>query len=102
MKRGDLLVTIDPDPYAAEVDRAQAQVVAAQARVNYTKSERERVFEKFARGMTEPPVPGHAGLGLYFCKRAVQAHSGEISVVNAAGWPVCFSVWLPTPIGSPT
>src|SRR5262245_56586431 len=42
VKKDDLLVTIDPDPYAAEVDRAQAQVVAAQARVNYTKSERER------------------------------------------------------------
>src|SRR5918999_1739102 len=42
VKQGELLVTIDPDPYAAEVDRAQAQVVAAQARVNYTKSERER------------------------------------------------------------
>ena len=42
VKRDDLLVTIDPDPYAAEVDRAQAQVVAAQARVNYTKSEHER------------------------------------------------------------
>ena len=42
VKRDDLLVTIDPEPYAAEVDRAQAQVVAAQARVNYTKSERER------------------------------------------------------------
>jgi membrane fusion protein, multidrug efflux system len=42
VKRDDLLVTIDPDPYAAEVDRAQAQVVAAQARVNYSKSERER------------------------------------------------------------
>src|SRR5918992_2738782 len=42
VKRDQLLVTIDPDPYAAEVDRAQAQVVAAQARVTYTKSERER------------------------------------------------------------
>jgi membrane fusion protein, multidrug efflux system len=42
VKRDQLLVTIDPDPYAAEVDRAQAQVVAVQARVNYTKSERER------------------------------------------------------------
>ena len=39
---GDLLVTIDPAPYAAEVERAQAQVVAAQARVNYAKSEHER------------------------------------------------------------
>jgi membrane fusion protein, multidrug efflux system len=42
VKRGDLLVRIDPDPYAAEVDRAQAQVVAAQARLNYTKSEHQR------------------------------------------------------------
>src|SRR5436190_6462322 len=41
-KRDDLPVTIDPAPYAAEVERAQAQVVAAQARVTYTKSEHER------------------------------------------------------------
>lgn len=42
VNRGDLLVTIDPDPYAAEVDRAQAQVVAAQARLAYAKSEHDR------------------------------------------------------------
>jgi len=42
VKKDDLLITIDPDPYAAEVERAQAQVVAAQARLTYTKSERER------------------------------------------------------------
>ncbi|HTO51698.1 MAG TPA: efflux RND transporter periplasmic adaptor subunit [Burkholderiales bacterium] len=42
VKRGDLLVTIDPAPYAAEVERAQAQVVAVQARLNYAKLERER------------------------------------------------------------
>jgi multidrug efflux system membrane fusion protein len=42
VKAGELLVRIDPDPYAAVVERAQAQVVAAQARLNYAKSERER------------------------------------------------------------
>jgi multidrug efflux system membrane fusion protein len=42
VRRGDLLVTIDPAPYAAEVERAQAQVVAAQARLNYAKSEQQR------------------------------------------------------------
>ena len=42
VRRGDLLVTIDPAPYAAEVERAQAQVVAARARVNYARSEGER------------------------------------------------------------
>ena len=42
VKSGELLVTIDPDPYAAEVDRTQAQVVAAQARLSYAKSEHQR------------------------------------------------------------
>jgi multidrug efflux system membrane fusion protein len=42
VKSGELLVRIDPDPYAAEVDRAQAQVVAAQARLSYAKSEHQR------------------------------------------------------------
>jgi multidrug efflux system membrane fusion protein len=42
VRRGDLLVTIDPAPYAAEVERASAQVVAANARLAYAKSEGER------------------------------------------------------------
>ncbi|QID17908.1 efflux RND transporter periplasmic adaptor subunit [Nitrogeniibacter mangrovi] len=42
VKAGDLLITIDPAPYAAEVDRAEAQVVAARARVAFTKSELAR------------------------------------------------------------
>jgi multidrug efflux system membrane fusion protein len=42
VRKGDLLVTIDPAPYAAEADRAEAQVVAAQARVTYARSEHER------------------------------------------------------------
>jgi multidrug efflux system membrane fusion protein len=42
VKAGELLVTIDPAPFAAEVDRAQAQAVAAQARVNLARSEQER------------------------------------------------------------
>ncbi|BAL24885.1 efflux RND transporter periplasmic adaptor subunit [Azoarcus sp. KH32C] len=42
VKAGDLLITIDPAPYAAEVDRASAQVAAAQARVAFTTSEHER------------------------------------------------------------
>jgi multidrug efflux system membrane fusion protein len=42
VKEGDLLITIDPAPYAAEVERAQAQVVGAQARVALTKREHDR------------------------------------------------------------
>lgn len=48
VRQGDLLVTVDPAPYAAEVDRAEAQVVAAQARVSYTRSELERATRLLA------------------------------------------------------
>ncbi|GAA4353255.1 efflux RND transporter periplasmic adaptor subunit [Variovorax defluvii] len=42
VRQGDLLVTIDPAPYAAEVERAEAQVTSAQARAAFTRSEQER------------------------------------------------------------
>ncbi|MCY1165962.1 MAG: efflux RND transporter periplasmic adaptor subunit [Pseudomonadota bacterium] len=42
VKKGELLLTIDPAPYAADVERADAQVAAAQARVAQAKGEHER------------------------------------------------------------
>jgi multidrug efflux system membrane fusion protein len=42
VKKDELLLTIDPAPYAAEVERADAQVAAAQARVAQAKGEQDR------------------------------------------------------------
>ncbi len=42
VKKGDLLVTIDPEPYAAEVDRLEAQVASAEARAEFTRTEVSR------------------------------------------------------------
>jgi multidrug efflux system membrane fusion protein len=42
VKAGDLLITIDPAPYAAEVERLKAQVAAAEARVALTKNDLDR------------------------------------------------------------
>lgn len=42
VKQGDLLITIDPAPYAAEVARYEAQVAAAQARLSFTRREHDR------------------------------------------------------------
>ena len=44
VKKGDLLVTIDPAPFAAEVDRAEAQVASAQARVAHNDGEHARAL----------------------------------------------------------
>jgi multidrug efflux system membrane fusion protein len=40
--KGDLLITIDPAPYAAEVERAEATVGAAQARLTNADNEQTR------------------------------------------------------------
>jgi two-component system, sensor histidine kinase and response regulator len=58
--------------------------------------DRERIFEKFARGSSEQPIVGSAGLGLYFCKRAVEAHGGHIRVMETREWPTSFVIELPT------
>ncbi|HET8938817.1 MAG TPA: hybrid sensor histidine kinase/response regulator [Polyangiales bacterium] len=58
--------------------------------------DRERIFEKFARGSGEAPAVGNAGLGLYFCKRAVEAHGGQIKVLETTEWPTSFVIELPT------
>ena len=57
--------------------------------------ERGRVFEKFARGTEERSSGGNAGLGLYFCKRAVEALGGDIRVIETSEWPTSFVITLP-------
>jgi multidrug efflux system membrane fusion protein len=42
VKKGDQLFTIDPRPYVAELDRAKAQLAAAQARNGYTSTDAAR------------------------------------------------------------
>lgn len=42
VKAGDVLFRIDPAPYAAEVDKANAQLEAAKARVVFTQAELDR------------------------------------------------------------
>lgn len=42
VKAGDLLVTIDPEPYRAEVAQAQGQVASAEAKLEFAGSELER------------------------------------------------------------
>lgn len=57
--------------------------------------ERDRIFEKFKRGSDAGALAGSAGLGLYFCRRAVEAHGGHIDVVETEEYPTCFRIRLP-------
>jgi signal transduction histidine kinase len=47
-----------------------------------------------------PPTPSpqriaSGGLGLYLCRRAVEAHSGELDVVESAEWPTSVILRFP-------
>ncbi|MFC3694970.1 efflux RND transporter periplasmic adaptor subunit [Chenggangzhangella methanolivorans] len=53
VKRGDVLFTIDREPYAAAVDRARAEVAAAEARVSLARSDLDR-----GRKMTSIAISG--------------------------------------------
>ncbi|MCG6204402.1 efflux RND transporter periplasmic adaptor subunit [Rhodopseudomonas sp. HC1] len=56
VNKGDLLVIIDPSLYAAEVDRAQAQLAAARARVVFTKADVERSQQLSSSSITQREV----------------------------------------------
>ena len=53
VKRGDVLFTIDREPYQAAVDRARAEVAAAQSRVGLAQADLER-----GRKMTSIAISG--------------------------------------------
>jgi signal transduction histidine kinase len=56
--------------------------------------EHQRIFSKFARLQREA-APKGLGLGLAFCKLAVEAHGGRIWVDSAPGKGATFSFTLP-------
>jgi two-component system sensor histidine kinase/response regulator len=57
---------------------------------------RERIFEKFQRVENRHSVPGaNRGLGLTFCRLAVEAHGGTIWVDDAPGGGALFRALLP-------
>ena len=59
-------------------------------------AERDRIFEKFHRiEARRAGVRANRGLGLYFCKLAIEAHGGAIRVTEQPGLPTVFEVALP-------
>ncbi len=57
---------------------------------------RDRVFEKFSRfGLRRTGITANRGLGLTFCRLAVEAHGGAIWVESAPGGGALFRTVIP-------
>ena len=60
------------------------------------ETQREKIFEKFQRLESRKSMPGaNRGLGLTFCRLAVEAHGGTIWVDDAPGHGAMFRALLP-------
>ncbi len=53
------------------------------------------VFEKYAQVAASQAI--NRGLGLYFCRVAVEAHGGTIELMNDSTTTTCFRIELPQP-----
>jgi len=65
---------------AAELQKNQVQVSVADTGPGVPPDERERIFERFAQISDNSPRGKGFGLGLAFCRLAVEAHGGKIWV----------------------
>jgi len=75
---------------------ADIEIAVSNSGAPIPEQERTRIFEKFRRGDNAPMAGGHAGLGLYFCRRAMEAHHGGIAVAQTPEWPTSFLLRFPT------
>ena len=78
------------------VDAGEARILVTDHGVGVPEDERDRIFDRFYRatnvqGTTETGI----GLGLYICRRIVEAHAGRIWVEPAPGGGSTFAVVIP-------
>jgi NtrC-family two-component system sensor histidine kinase KinB len=79
----------------AQADHSTLRISVSDRGPGVPPGERERIFEKFYQVRRRRRRKG-AGMGLYFCKLAVEAHGGKIWVEeNSAGEGSTFVLTLP-------
>ncbi len=72
----------------------RVQVSVRDSGMGIAETDRQRIFEKFAR-IQQDGRPKGLGLGLAFCRLAVEAHDGTIWVESAEGKGSTFTFTLP-------
>ncbi len=90
----DLLLAPEPERFAISQDRFVRVDVVDQG-PGIPIAERERVFDKFYRGVEATTGPAGIGLGLAISRQIVRHHGGRIWVEDAPGGGARLSVILP-------
>lgn len=97
----NLLTNADKYAQGAEVEvsaRVEGPAVVVRVRDHgpgIPAEHRARLFERFFRVPGAKSVIRGTGLGLYICRKIVEAHGGEIKVEDVDGGGACFAFSLP-------
>lgn len=79
-----------------QAEQQQVVVHVADTGTGVPEQHREAIFDKYQQAMSRRiGSRGSAGLGLAFCRMAVEAQGGRIWVDNQPGWGAVFSFTLP-------
>lgn len=79
-----------------QAEQQQVVVRVADTGTGVPEQHREAIFDKYQQAMSRRiGSRGSAGLGLAFCRMAVEAQGGRIWVDNQPGWGAVFSFTLP-------
>ncbi|MEO1290494.1 MAG: ATP-binding protein, partial [Chloroflexota bacterium] len=95
-ENGKVLLQVNPE---ASVDSNYIRIDVADTGPGIPEEERERIFGQYVQIKGQKPRAGGkgTGLGLNFCKLAVEAHGGSIWVANDGPLSgACFSFTIPT------
>lgn len=82
----------------AFVEAGRAGISLCDRGQGFPPNDIDRVLGMFERGRAESSTPG-VGLGLAICQAIMDAHGGEIKVMNRAGGGACVTILLP--LGTP-
>jgi len=83
-----------PVEITAEADEREIRVCVLDRGPGVPTTDRERIFEKFYRGVAEP-AQGGVGLGLALCRAIAALHDGRVWVDDRPGGGAAFGVAVP-------
>lgn len=85
-----------PVEVTVESDVREVRVAVRDSGPGIATEEQTRVFEPFYRAdPSRDRDTGGYGLGLYTCRRIVEAHGGHVSLDSKAQKGACFTIHLP-------
>jgi len=82
---------------ASQIRDGEAHIVVQDDGPGIPPEDQERIFERFARGVSGPGRSQSSGLGLAIVRAIAEGHGGRVELVSEPGGGATFTVVIPAP-----